>query len=867
MNELELIEQEAFRLLDQPYPRGSRFFDARARQQNYGRLNDLINGRTQPRYPSERKFLELVKSIRPYTYPLPISMNQSYKRVQDEVYRTYPDARQEKIHMDDIKDLCKEYNYACAELPRDATGGAVRARPRILPIQYAPHQIFANNYVSPEMETKGIAFLAPPGTGKTCTAVAAMSRFMDTTDTPSEDDWSIVWVTTVQLRDRDKNVMKAMFVNLCLRQLMEAYEGNRNTELVRKIIEASRSQEHRARSSLRMPIARSELADGFEDLDKARRLMRKLSTTIVNGRRSFFDPKLNVISYNQLGNLLALGTRTNERNSTRILRGTLEQIRNPGPNHDPLRKVLFILDEAHYMYDDDQRGGDAIGAGVADKFAERIQASYRKSGKDSCKLILLTATPEANGAAKMIKMLNLLLPSEKQIPSPETWIARYPTPDTQSEKDAFGELTKGIISNLIGGDNDPRYFAMKNFQKAFYFDLSAAQARLVKRCSSKRIESSGRTKRLVRAACYQERSIRIQPRTRIETKEQLMELAPIFAEFDQQVASVLHDPARAYLNGKGACYLDVAASSSYGAKICKDALEATGYWQYRRYDSTQKKWVPEKNPSKRTFCYLRPKSTAAKDLTLQAFNDRQTNAQGQECQFVIYDRSYSVGINLCDIVAVWMLTVPLKRSTYQQALARSFRRCGQLDIHFSDDPVAPGRTVDIFMVVPLLDRDPLFLSKIREAIPQHVKEQELLLPRFLALIRNAAVDKKLNDTGNFDPYWVTNPIKAADELFYDKEYVPSDRPDPAVEVFDAERAQEREAQSDNVVVISDSEPEIVTISDSDDVQEIQDVQKRPRKRRRVEIEEPSERTEGRYVPMSIDDPKVYYSSQGPRIVS
>lgn len=79
---------------------------------------------------------------------------------------------------------------------------------------------------------------------------------------------------------------------------------------------------------------------------------------------------------------------------------------------DPLRKTLLIIDEAHKLYG----GGDLSGQERPDMKAlhKSLMQSYMISGKDSVRLLLMTATPITEDPMEIIKLLNLCKPRAKQ---------------------------------------------------------------------------------------------------------------------------------------------------------------------------------------------------------------------------------------------------------------------------------------------------------------------------------------------------------------------------------------------------------------------------------------------------------------------
>ena len=82
---------------------------------------------------------------------------------------------------------------------------------------------------------------------------------------------------------------------------------------------------------------------------------------------------------------------------------------------DPLRKTLLIIDEAHKLYG----GADLSSIERPDMPAlhKALMSSYQISGKDSVKLLLMTATPITKDPTELIQLINLCKPPEKQMPT------------------------------------------------------------------------------------------------------------------------------------------------------------------------------------------------------------------------------------------------------------------------------------------------------------------------------------------------------------------------------------------------------------------------------------------------------------------
>lgn len=127
---------------------------------------------------------------------------------------------------------------------------------------------------------------------------------------------------------------------------------------------------------------------------------------------------------------------------------------------DPLRKTLLIIDEAHKLY-----GGEdlsSIERPNMDALKASLQHSYIVSGKDSVRLLLMTATPITQNPMELIKLINLLKPIENQMP--ETFPDFYE--QYLHDNGKFSEIgEKNYLDNIAGyvsylnREKDARQFA------------------------------------------------------------------------------------------------------------------------------------------------------------------------------------------------------------------------------------------------------------------------------------------------------------------------------------------------------------------------------------------------------------------------
>ena len=168
------------------------------------------------------------------------------------------------------------------------------------------------------------------------------------------DGYTILWVTRTTLKN---DIWKNMFDQIC------------NESISNKITN-----------------------EGLEIPDEQNKRMRLLSKSW----------RVRPMSYKQFSNLVS---KRNAYYKTLVkINGSL----------DPLRKTLLIIDEAHKLYG----GGDLSSLEQPDMNAlhQSLMNSYQLSGRDSVKLILMTATPITQDPMELVKLVNLCKPIDRQMP-------------------------------------------------------------------------------------------------------------------------------------------------------------------------------------------------------------------------------------------------------------------------------------------------------------------------------------------------------------------------------------------------------------------------------------------------------------------
>ena len=81
--------------------------------------------------------------------------------------------------------------------------------------------------------------------------------------------------------------------------------------------------------------------------------------------------------------------------------------------HDPLRKTLLIIDEAHKLYGETDLS--TLERPDMAAFHESVMRSYEISGADSVRLMLMTATPITSSPMEFVKLMNLCKERPRQM--------------------------------------------------------------------------------------------------------------------------------------------------------------------------------------------------------------------------------------------------------------------------------------------------------------------------------------------------------------------------------------------------------------------------------------------------------------------
>ena len=220
------------------------------------------------------------------------------------------------------------------------------------------------------------------------------------TSTFEREGYTILWITRNTLRS---DVYKNMFDDVCHLVLAEKMQ----------------------KEGLTIP----------DDQSKRRRLLSQ----------NWIEP----ISYKTFSNMLS-ASRHNVYKDKLIARNGSEDI---------LRKTLIIIDEAHKLYGGDLKRMEQPDMHIMESL---LQKSYAISGKDSARLLIMTATPFTNSPMELFKLINLCKEESEHITvNPEKFKSTYMGADNLLSQAGIKKLAdelSGYISYL-NREQDPTQFA------------------------------------------------------------------------------------------------------------------------------------------------------------------------------------------------------------------------------------------------------------------------------------------------------------------------------------------------------------------------------------------------------------------------
>jgi hypothetical protein len=341
-----------------------------------------------------------------------------------------------------------------------------------VPRAFLNHQYFVRYYMTPSNPQKGLLLWHDVGTGKTCSAISALSyAFL-------YPEWKIMWVTRRKLRDTP---LEAIFKDMCHRVIRQE---------VRRFMRERDAGVSDPRGLDPEKLARSKMSREDDAIYNWTALYTKYFTQHSPTSWGLGGREYRIMNY--------AGSK-----------GFGEFCKSPNPKlrqdrHDPLRRTLVIIDEAHNLYNtSDLPSDERVSASQIRAIEKRIHESYEKSGEDSCRLLLLTATPinDRGPPTLLTKLLNLLIPERSRLlPVDEKGIyERYfrentmgeVCPGMQCNLERFMKDTKGLISYFMG-NRQVNLFAQKRIGSIIRVNVKRDQYAHILNCIGAKKEPAKR---------------------------------------------------------------------------------------------------------------------------------------------------------------------------------------------------------------------------------------------------------------------------------------------------------------------------------------------------------------------------------------
>ena len=178
------------------------------------------------------------------------------------------------------------------------------------------------------------------------------------------------------------------------------------------------------------------------------RLGLTIPENISERKKLLSNSWLEPMSYKQFSNLLA--------GKNKIYNVLVER----NGKADLLNKTLIIIDEAHKLYGGDLKPAERPNMAIMEKL---IKNSYKVSTNNSCKLLIMTATPFTNSPLELFSLTNLFLTndSEKITTNKEEFKKQYMTSENILSESGVKNLANklsGYISYL-NREKDATQFA------------------------------------------------------------------------------------------------------------------------------------------------------------------------------------------------------------------------------------------------------------------------------------------------------------------------------------------------------------------------------------------------------------------------
>lgn len=405
-------------------------------------------------------------------------------------------------------------------------------------------------------------------------------------------------------------------------------------------------------------------------------------------RKKWFKP----ISYRSFSNL--------NKKSSQLYRDLADK----NGRQDILKNTLIIVDESHNLSSSKPHGLSQLEKPIIKDVQSLIYNSYDKSGEQSCRLILLTATPGLNGMIGLINLLNYLTPNKKdRLPDNiNSFSKEYLKPNlkefNKKGKKKFQEITKKYVS-FLDRTRDYNIFAKKEYTD-IKANITNPQRDQFEKCQKSK---EGNKKKI---ACLKKSMIWNAQRKNVyrfehpsfeekEVKEITKIAGTKFKKLVEKIAEL--DKADMAKHKKLYKHVIFVDEPKY-VKILVSVLKANKF-KFIFEAGTRQRGASEvntlklaelkKTKDKKNFgiftkgmIYKRVVSRKLVSKVNKLYNERPGNIQGEKLRFIIIDKNYLEGVSFFDVKYFHVLTEPNTKFEMQQLVGRVIRTCGHKGLPF-----------------------------------------------------------------------------------------------------------------------------------------------------------------------------------------
>ena len=324
-----------------------------------------------------------------------------------------------------------------------------------------PTQKFLIHYFKPESALKGMLVWHSVGSGKTCTCISLASGYYEA------DNWRIILVTRKSLK---QSFYKNIFGTICHQKM-----GN-SLSKIELAVEKDRKIDSTKYNRDGLKENTFTVIPPTSSLIKEKYMANQIN--ILN-RDLWTEPITYKVFSNLCGNVNKKMYGTNEisKHIKKDSRHKDNKEEKAKANYDPFYKTLIIIDEAHYLFKDDPEDAEGQKPNI-EEIKKALYSSQEKSGKNSAKVLLMSATPMNADPKEFIDLINLLKTKENQIKMSKDQLIKMLDKDMEGNSYDFLNFISENITGYISYLNrlkDPGYFAQTDDAVYMEADMSKKQ--------------------------------------------------------------------------------------------------------------------------------------------------------------------------------------------------------------------------------------------------------------------------------------------------------------------------------------------------------------------------------------------------------